>query len=112
MGEWVRLPDELYHHGVKGMKWGVRRYVNSDGSLTPEGRAHYQKKLDKYTKKKEVISRRKERDIVERDRQMGRWYFVGRGARNARKLSRKIYKRTMAIKRIDKAIAKIGNRLV
>lgn len=44
MGEWVRLPDELYHHGVKGMKWGVRRYVNSDGSLTSEGREHYQKK--------------------------------------------------------------------
>ena len=112
MGEWVRLPDELYHHGVKGMKWGVRRYVNSDGSLTTEGRTHYQKKLDKYTKKKEVISRRKDRDIVERDRQMGRWYFVGWGARKARKLSRKIYKRTMAIKRIDKAIAKIGNLLV
>ena len=112
MGEWMRVPDELYHHGVKGMKWGVRRYVNSDGSLTPEGHAHYQKKLDKYTKKKEVISRRKDRDIIERDRQMGRWYFVGWGARKARKLSRKIYKRTMAIKRIDKAIAKIGNLLV
>lgn len=28
----------LYHHGVKGMKWGVRRYQNKDGSLTPAGK--------------------------------------------------------------------------
>lgn len=32
---------ELYHHGIKGQKWGVRRYQNSDGSLTAEGREHY-----------------------------------------------------------------------
>lgn len=29
---------ELYHHGIKGMKWGVRRYQNKDGSLTPAGK--------------------------------------------------------------------------
>ena len=33
--------DELYHHGTKGQKWGVRRYQNPDGSLTPEGRIRY-----------------------------------------------------------------------
>lgn len=32
---------ELYHHGVKGMKWGVRRYQNSDGSLTSAGKKRY-----------------------------------------------------------------------
>lgn len=33
----------LEHYGVLGMKWGVRRYVNSDGTLTAEGRAKYGK---------------------------------------------------------------------
>lgn len=32
---------ELYHAGIKGMKWGVRRYQNKDGSLTPAGRIRY-----------------------------------------------------------------------
>ena len=33
--------DELVHYGVKGQKWGRRRYQNKDGSLTPEGRKRY-----------------------------------------------------------------------
>jgi len=34
-------PDELYHHGIKGQKWGVRRYQNYDGSLTSAGKLRY-----------------------------------------------------------------------
>lgn len=33
--------DELTHHGIKGMKWGVRRYQNTDGTLTPKGKERY-----------------------------------------------------------------------
>lgn len=46
----VPSDSELYHHGVKGMKWGVRRYQNADGSLTTAGKkraAKLNEKLDK-----------------------------------------------------------------
>lgn len=38
--------NELYHYGVKGQKWGVRRYQNKDGSLTTAGRKRRNKFYD------------------------------------------------------------------
>ena len=35
------MNNEFYHHGILGMKWGVRRYQNEDGSLTSAGKKRY-----------------------------------------------------------------------
>lgn len=52
---------ELYHAGIKGMRWGIRRYQNADGSLTPAGRAHYRAKEERRAIKEEVRAERRAR---------------------------------------------------
>lgn len=38
--------DYIAHHGIKGQKWGVRRFQNPDGTLTPRGKKRYKKSID------------------------------------------------------------------
>lgn len=39
------MNEILSHYGIKGMKWGVRRYQNSDGTLTSAGKSDIQMKI-------------------------------------------------------------------
>lgn len=52
------MENELMHWGIKGMKWGIRRYQNKDGSLTPAGRKRYAQEMAKL-KEEEKIAKNK-----------------------------------------------------
>lgn len=45
------MGDELMHYGIKGQKWGVRRFQNEDGSLTSAGRKKYRQEIKAENKK-------------------------------------------------------------
>ena len=47
---------ELRHHGIKGQRWGVRRYQNADGSLTAAGQRRYDRDVAENNMKKKENS--------------------------------------------------------
>ena len=68
----LRHDISFYHHGILGQKWGVRRYQNKDGTLTSEGKKHYnktayledsKKELENFKGKLEDLKKKKFSDI-------------------------------------------------
>lgn len=49
--------DELYHHGIKGQKWGIRRYQNEDGSYTEAGLKRRSSDSERHERRKVIAKR-------------------------------------------------------
>lgn len=57
---WAPTVGVLSHHGIKGQKWGVRRYQNEDGSLTADGKSRYKKSIELKAERNKILNSKKE----------------------------------------------------
>lgn len=96
--------DEFYHWGIKGMKWGVRRYQNPDGSLTAAGKKHRslgQVIHDRKVHKKRVAAAAKARETREKNlkAEAKRKKALEKGTLSVKKMTNE--ELAAAIKRLD-----------
>ena len=96
----------LEHHGIKGMKWGVRRYQNPDGSLTPAGRSRYGYPMTKGQAKKAIKNAKR----AERKRS-GKWMSTGENDAKVRRDYNNEVKNDETLKEISKRREAIGNKI-
>ena len=87
--------DELCHHGIKGQRWGIRRFENKDGTLTPEGKSRYSKRQQKEDER--LYGKRAAKRIRERVDRGGEGVKSARHAEVKRQRRKQILKRTARI---------------
>lgn len=87
--------NELIHHGIPGMKWGIRRYQNADGTLTAAGKKRYEQDLKSNGQKKA-----KDRAEPDSLKDPNRW--VREDLENAKKASESSSELVKKMKEIEK----------
>ena len=100
---------ELYHHGIEGQKWGIRRYQNKDGSLTEAGKRHLEKLDQKWTKKNydKVYNQAYKRSKMEMDRYVSNEMY----SKYSENFKNRTFSKTM-INDYNRKLAEIMNRNV
>lgn len=95
--------DYLAHYGVKGMRWGVRRYRNEDGSLNARGKKKLTKLTAKYAKQEKRVNRA-------RARLESRVSYGRTNTRNLKRL-RKAALKYKHVEKIQRSLAKKINKI-
>lgn len=79
------MSNELQHWGIKGQKWGVRRYQNADGSLTPAGKKRYRDEAAEI--ERQLNTNKKEITVEDYEKALGRVKTVSTSVEGVRRIN-------------------------